>query len=120
MKAAFVTSAMVCPPRAVGPTAIDHPTCKLRDVRHRGFTRVGLLAGLGRVERGVLLAAQRLARELDQVVRGEAHAEHRLDLPFLERELRRLPECAAIVRLPAALGCYVPAQRRAERQPGQV
>src|ERR1043166_3738060 len=65
----------------------------LRHVRHGGgLSRCGLLARARRVERGVLLAAQRLARELDQVVRGEAHAEHRLDLALLERGLRRLPE----------------------------
>src|SRR5262249_57396676 len=92
----------------------------LRDVGDRGLARAGLLARLRRVERGVLLAAQRLARELDQVVRREAHAEHRLDLPFAEGGARRLPELRAIVRPPADLDGDVPGERRAEPQAGQI
>src|SRR5262249_19356417 len=80
--------------------AVSWRGLRLRDVRHGGLVRVRLLARLRRIERGVLLAAQRLARELDQMVRGEAHAEHRLDLPLPQGGARRLPELGAIVRLP--------------------
>src|ERR1700704_6208507 len=40
----------------------------------------GTIAHLSRVIRRVLFAAQRLARELDEMVRDEAHPEHRVDL----------------------------------------
>ena len=62
----------------------------------RGFRRV--IAHLGRVVRRVLLAAQRLARELDQVMRDEAHAEHGVDLAAAHRVTRRAPERLAVVR----------------------
>src|SRR5262245_9369235 len=101
---------------AVGRYGSGFPLC----VRHCGFASARLLAPLGGVDRGVLLATQRFARELDQVVRGESHAEHRLDLPLLERELRRLPELGAIVRLPADLAGDVPGERGAELQARQV
>ena len=46
-----------------------------------------------RVERGVLFAAQGLARELDQMVRHEAHAEHGIDLAAPQRAAaRRRPD----------------------------
>ena len=56
-----------------------------------------------RVERRVLLAAQRLAGEPDQVVGDEAHAHHGVDLAVLEGVLGRAPEMPAVVRLDADL-----------------
>src|SRR5208337_4740345 len=50
--------------------------------QRRQFARGGGAAatGLGRIIRCVLLAAQRLAGELDEMVRDEGNAEHGIDL----------------------------------------
>ena len=56
--------------------------------------------GVGCVERGVLLAANRLLREPDQMVRDQADAEDALDLAASETVPYRSPE------LPTILGKY--------------
>src|SRR4051812_3120629 len=56
------------------------------------------LAHLGGIVRRVLLAAQRLTGELDEMVGDEAHAEHGVDLAAAERVPRGAPERFAVVR----------------------
>src|SRR5262249_2538624 len=55
-------------------------------------------AALGRVVRRILLAAQRLAGELNEVMGDEPHAENGVDLPAPQRVARRPPERLAIIR----------------------
>src|SRR6266436_6693287 len=59
-----------------------------------GFGR----ARLGRVVRRILLAAQRLAGELNEVMGDEPHAENGVNLSAPQRVTRRPPERLAIIR----------------------
>jgi hypothetical protein len=52
-----------------------------------------------RIERCILLAAQRFPRELDQVIGDESHAHRGMDLAVSQGMARRAPEMPAIVRL---------------------
>src|SRR6185437_5683454 len=99
--------------------------CGMRRASRRRFgrlLRLALLARLGRIERRVLLAAQGLARELDQVVRRKSHAEHGVDLAALERRPGGAPEFAAIIGAPADARRDVPGERGAEldARPGEA
>src|SRR5262249_38408553 len=82
--------------------AFAHPTTKqLRRLAQRAPLRRmhGLgRARLGRVVRRVLLAPQRLARELNEMMGDEPHAENGVDLPATQRVARRLPEWPAVIR----------------------
>jgi hypothetical protein len=57
----------------------------------------GTFTGTRRIKRRVLVAAQCLARELDQVVRDEADSKQRLYLSALDGLPRHSPEWAAII-----------------------
>src|SRR5205085_7489142 len=61
----------------------------------------GLVARAHRIEGRILFAADRLAGELDEMVRHITHAERGVDLAALQRPARRRPEGAPIVRPPA-------------------
>src|SRR5215216_347828 len=50
------------------------------------------------LQRRVLLAAQGLARELDEVMGNEPHAEHGIDLAAPQRPARRAPERTPVIR----------------------
>src|SRR5262249_33464083 len=55
-------------------------------------------ARLVRVIGCILLAAQRLARELDEVIGDEAHAKHGIDLTAAKGMTRGAPERSAVIR----------------------
>jgi hypothetical protein len=55
------------------------------------------LTRLRGIERGILLAAQCFARELDQMMADEAHRQRRVDLAAPRCLERSTPERAAIV-----------------------
>src|SRR5262249_48848 len=80
-----------------------HPTSDLplRRLAQRRRERGHILLLPRRVERGVLLTAQRLARELDQVVADERDRERHVDLATRQRVARRAPERPPSVRLEA-------------------
>src|ERR1019366_2083337 len=75
-----------------------------------------------RVERGILFATDCLARELDEVMRDEAHAQSRVDLPTAQRVAKRAPERASVVRQQSDMEHDVEGKRRRATQvdPGQL
>src|SRR5262245_37601042 len=84
----------LCPPYGLLLRALAQ---RRQAVGAHGATFSGTIAHLGRVVGCILLAAQRLARELDEMVRDEAHAEHRVDLSAAHCVARRPPERFAVV-----------------------
>src|ERR1700737_3550292 len=84
-------------PRSLAIDLLQLTSCRLAQRRHFARARGIARAGLGRIIRRVLLAAQRLARELDEMVRDEAHAQHGIDLSAAKRVARRSPERLAVI-----------------------
>ena len=69
-----------------------------------------------------MIAAQRLARELDQMIGHEAHGQHRIDPAAAQGVSRGAPECTPIVGLQSNLDQHIIAEHGAAPQvrPGEL
>ena len=76
----------------------------------------GLPFAQRRIERCVLFAAQRLAREFDQVMGDEAHAEHRIEVTAPKGLGGRPPEMASIIRFDSDVEGQLEGEDRSEFQ----